>query len=39
MVLSYQEKRSSIEVAQLVFKDGTLVAKRNEDFDFWLGDK
>ncbi len=35
----YEQKRSSIEVAQLIFKDGTLVVKRNEDFDFYMADE
>jgi hypothetical protein len=33
---SYDSKRSSIQVAELVFKDNTLVAVRDEPFDFWL---
>ena len=33
---SYDSKRSSIQVAELVFKDGTLAAVRDEPFDFWL---
>jgi len=33
---SYDSKRSSIQVAELVLKDNTLVAVRDEPFDFWL---
>lgn len=33
---TYDEKRSSIQVAELVYKDGTLTALRDEPFDFWL---
>ncbi|MFT3935898.1 MAG: family 43 glycosylhydrolase [Chitinophagaceae bacterium] len=33
---SYDSKRSSIQVAELIFKDNTLVAVRDEPFDFWL---
>jgi hypothetical protein len=32
----YSEKRSSIQVAELICKDGTLLAIRDEPFDFWL---
>lgn len=34
----YSEKRSSIQAAELVYKDGTLMAIRDEPFDFWLPD-
>lgn len=34
----YSEKRSSVQVAELVYKDGTLTTRRNEPFDFWLPD-
>ena len=34
----YQERRSSIEVAQLLYQDGTLKCVRNEDFDFHLSE-
>ncbi|MDR3010081.1 MAG: glycosyl hydrolase [Sphingobacterium sp.] len=37
-VYPYQERRSSIQVAELVYKDGTLKCKRNEDFDFLMAD-
>jgi len=37
-VCPYSERRSSIQVAELVFRDGTLVAIRDEPFDFWLPD-
>lgn len=33
---SYDSKRSSIQVAEIVFKNGTLEAIRDEPFDFWL---
>ncbi|GAO41558.1 family 43 glycosylhydrolase [Flavihumibacter petaseus] len=33
---SYSNKRTSIQVAELVYKDGTLVAVRDEPFDFYL---
>ena len=33
---SYDSKRSSIQVAELVLKDNTLLAVRDEPFDFWL---
>ena len=33
---SYDSKRSSIQVAELVLKDNTLVNVRDEPFDFWL---
>lgn len=35
---SYDEKRSSIQVAEIIFKDGTLTTLRDEPFDFWLPD-
>ncbi|SDD33775.1 glycoside hydrolase family protein [Niabella drilacis] len=35
-IYPFEERRSSIQVAALVFKEGTLVAKRDEPFDFWL---
>jgi len=38
-VYPYQERRSSIQVAELVYKDGTLKCKRNEDFDFLMADE
>jgi hypothetical protein len=34
----YSERRSSIQVAELVFRDGTLAAVRDEPFNFWLPD-
>ncbi len=33
---SYEEKRSSIQVAELVYDNGTLKNVRDEPFDFWL---
>ena len=33
---SYDSRRSSIQVAELVLKDNTLAAIRDEPFDFWL---
>lgn len=33
---SYDSKRSSIQVAELVLKNGTLQVLRDEPFDFWL---
>lgn len=36
-VFPYAERRSSIQVAQLVFEDGTLKCRRNE-FDFFMAD-
>ncbi len=33
---TYDEKRSSIQVAELIYKDGTLTTLRDEPFDFWL---
>ena len=35
---SYDSKRSSIQVAELILKDNTLIAIRDEPFDFWLPD-
>ncbi|WP_262915108.1 hypothetical protein [Niabella ginsengisoli] len=35
-IYPFEERRSSIQVAALEFKEGTLVAKRDEPFDFWL---
>ena len=35
-IYPFEERRSSIQAAELVFKDGTLVCKREEPFDFWL---
>jgi hypothetical protein len=35
---SYSNKRTSIQVAEIQYKDGTLVAIRDEPFDFWLPD-
>lgn len=32
----YSEKRSSIQVAELIYKEGTLTTLRDEPFDFWL---
>jgi len=32
-------RRPSIQVAQLVYEDGTLTCKRNEDFDFYMADE
>ncbi|WP_423147198.1 glycosyl hydrolase [Rubrolithibacter danxiaensis] len=32
----YEERRSSIQVAELKLKDGTLVCERDRPFDFWL---
>ena len=37
-VYPYSERRSPIQVAELVFRDGTLAAVRDEPFDFWLPD-
>lgn len=37
-VYPYSERRSSIQAAELVFRDGTLAAVRDEPFDFWLPD-
>lgn len=34
----YAEKRSSIQVAELIFRNNTLEAVRDEPFDFWLPD-
>lgn len=34
--LSYEEKRSSLQVAELICENGTLVCKRDEPFNFWL---
>ena len=34
--LSYSNKRSSIQVAEIVVKNGTLDVIRDEPFDFWL---
>ncbi|MES2829852.1 MAG: glycosyl hydrolase [Bacteroidota bacterium] len=36
--IPYGLRRSSIQVAELVYKDGTLVCDRNQPFDFWLAD-
>ena len=33
---SYDSKRSSLQVAEVIFKDGTLKTRRDEPFDFWL---
>ena len=33
----YEERRSSLECGELLFRDGTLVCERN-DFDFFLPD-
>ncbi|MFT3903341.1 MAG: glycosyl hydrolase [Niabella sp.] len=35
-IYPFEQRRSSIQVASLEYKDGTLVAKRDEPFDFWL---
>ena len=35
---SYSNKRTSIQVAALIVKNGTIVAIRDEPFDFWLPD-
>ncbi|WP_447639979.1 MULTISPECIES: glycosyl hydrolase [Chitinophagaceae] len=35
-IYPFGQRRSSIQVAELVFKDGTLVDKRGDPFDFWL---
>ncbi|MDN3656859.1 family 43 glycosylhydrolase [Ferruginibacter paludis] len=35
---SYSNKRSVIQVAEIIFKDGTLDVIRDEPFDFWLPD-
>jgi hypothetical protein len=35
-VVPYNLRRSSIQVAPLEIKDGTLVSDRNKPFDFWL---
>lgn len=35
-IYPFNERRSSIQVAELVFNNGTLVAKRDEPFDFWM---
>lgn len=35
-IYPFEERRSSIQVAALEFKDGTLVAKRDELFDFYM---
>lgn len=35
-VLPYELRRSSIQVAPLIYQDGTLVCDRNGDFDFYL---
>lgn len=35
---SYSNKRTSIQVAEIVYNDGTLATKRDEPFDFWLPD-
>jgi hypothetical protein len=35
---SYSNKRTSIQVAEIICKDGTLEAIRDEPFDFWLPD-
>lgn len=37
-IIPFPLRRSSIQVAELVFKDGTLVCERDEPFDFWLPD-
>ncbi len=36
--IPYGLRRSSIQVAELVYKDGTLICDRNKPFDFWLSD-
>lgn len=38
-VYPYHERRSSIQVAEMIFEDGTLKCKRNEDFDFYMADE
>ena len=38
-VLPYDLRRSSIQVAQLVFKDGTLTCDHDADFEFYLPDE
>ncbi len=35
-VMDYRERRTSIQCAELLFKDGTLVADRSDGFDFFL---
>lgn len=35
-MIDYKYRRSSIQVAPLYIKDGTLVAPRNEEFDFFM---
>src|SRR5664279_1642415 len=35
-IYPFDERRSSIQVAPLEIKDGTLVSDRNTPFDFWL---
>ena len=37
-VVPYELRRSSIQVAPLTFKDGTLVCDHNSDFEFYLPD-
>lgn len=37
-VLPYEQRRSSIQVAELVVKNGTLICIRDEPFDFRLSD-
>ncbi|RZM27357.1 MAG: glycosyl hydrolase [Pedobacter sp.] len=37
--IPYGLRRSSIQVAELVFKNGTLVCDRDAPFDFWLADQ
>ncbi|MFT3845723.1 MAG: family 43 glycosylhydrolase [Lacibacter sp.] len=36
--LAYSNKRSVIQVAEIIFKNGTLDVIRDEPFDFWLPD-
>ena len=36
--IPFELRRSSIQVAELVFKDGTLVCERDKPFDFYLPD-
>ena len=38
-IVPYNLRRSSIQVAPIEIKDGTLVSDRNEPFDFWLDDQ
>lgn len=38
-IIPFNLRRSSIQAAQLEFKNGTLVCDRNKPFDFWLPDE